>query len=199
MKISSGPCASTGTGPCSPPRANSAFEAATPRQPRSRRRVSWRTPSRTPQAAVWRCARDKTIVVSFRGTEMPRPAISSPTPPRPRPSRPARRGGRRERGCRGGCRGARVHGGFLSAYDSVRGRVFAAVDDVIAADPRRLARLGLGLGSFDECERGACARRRATRTAGTSSSRPQSGRRARHALRRGARRVRRRGARARAP
>jgi hypothetical protein len=27
----------------------------------------------------------------------------------------------------------RVHGGFLSAYDSVRGRVFAAVDDIMAA------------------------------------------------------------------
>ena len=38
---------------------------------------------------------------------------------------------------------AMVHGGFLSAYDSVRARVFAAVDDIIAHTP-------CGSGSLDE-------------------------------------------------
>ena len=109
---------------------------------------------------MWRCARDKTIVVSFRGTEMHRPAdLITDANRRRRPSRPGAspEGSPRRvprRGCRGGgAEDARVHGGFLSAYDSVRGRVFAAVDDVIAAGSPSDAS-GSGSGSFDECERG---------------------------------------------
>ena len=111
------------------------------------------------QAAVWRCARDKTIVVSFRGTEMHRPRdLITDANFAPASFSPERVPGgvaedSAEEGAEEGAEDARVHGGFLSAYDSVRGRVFAAVDDVIAAGSPSDAS-GSGSGSFDECERG---------------------------------------------
>jgi hypothetical protein len=81
------------------------------------------------QAAVWRCATDRTVVVAFRGTEMDKPqdmitdANLTPT------------AFDAERSSSSGSEDARVHGGFLAAYDSVRSRVFAAVDDIIAHTP----------------------------------------------------------------
>ena len=112
------------------------------------------------QAAVWRCARDKTIVVSFRGTEMHRPRdLVTDANFAPASFSPERASGgiAESEGDEEGAEDARVHGGFLSAYDSVRGRVFAAVDDVIAAGSpgdSRGSGSGSGSGSFDECERG---------------------------------------------
>lgn len=80
------------------------------------------------QAAVWRCVQDRVCVVSFRGTEMSKPmdvltdvnlAPAAFTPERVE--------------VEDGTESPRVHGGFLAAYDSVKRRILAAVDDVVQA------------------------------------------------------------------
>jgi hypothetical protein len=80
------------------------------------------------QAAVWRCVQDRVCVVSFRGTEMSKPmdvltdvnlAPAAFTPERVE--------------VEDGEESPRVHGGFLAAYDSVKRRILAAVDDVVQA------------------------------------------------------------------
>ena len=85
------------------------------------------------QCAVWRSrkSRDRTIVVAFRGTEMDRPldfltdANFKPAVFRYLDDDEADADVERAPKL--------VHGGFLRAYESVRARVFAAVDDVIDA------------------------------------------------------------------
>ena len=113
------------------------------------------------QAAVWRCAPDKTIVVSFRGTEMTKVkdviTDANLTPSSFSPERVGgggvfenefdREGLSSAAGVEDG-EEAMVHGGFLAAYDSVRGRVFAAVDDIIAHTP-------IGGGSLDSLDEDA--------------------------------------------
>ena len=117
----------------------------------SRRRVSWRTQSRT-HAGGGVAMRDAIRPSSSRSaarrwTARWTSSRTSTSSPRPFEALAERRGSRAEGGgggeegwrgdeFRGGCRGraARVHGGFLRAYESVRARVFAAVDDVIAAE-----------------------------------------------------------------
>ena len=107
------------------------------------------------QCAVWRSRRDRTVVVAFRGTEMDRPLdFFTDVNFKPAPFEAlAARGGsagvpRAEAAANASAgeetrwaeaaaaevRAPRVHGGFLRAYESVRARVFAAVDDVIAAE-----------------------------------------------------------------
>jgi len=84
------------------------------------------------QCCIWRCVARRTLVIAFRGTETSklrdiitdaRLAPRSFTPERVASSR----GGRDE---------VAVHDGFLEAFDSVRPRVFSAVDDAIGAGPR---------------------------------------------------------------
>ena len=104
--------------------------------PRAYEKVMFVENARTDtQAAVWRnvSSKSKTVVVSFRGTEM-RSAKDVLTDANLTPSsfNPERLTG----GESGGDIDAEepmVHGGFLAAYDSVRARVFAAVDDVMRA------------------------------------------------------------------
>lgn len=99
------------------------------------------------QCSVWRSPGDKTIVVAFRGTEMDSPldfftdvnfqlvkvdsaagdggdttASSDDTSSRDDTSGDTS----------GADKDVRVHGGFKAAYDSVRARVFAAVDDCVS-------------------------------------------------------------------
>ena len=96
------------------------------------------------QCAVWRSRRDRTIVVAFRGTEMDKPLdfftdVNFKLAPF---EFLAERGASETRGGGGAdaaaaARGAGcAHGGFLRAYESVRARVFAAVDDVIEVERR---------------------------------------------------------------
>ena len=101
------------------------------------------------QCAVWRSRRDRTVVVAFRGTEMDRPLdffTDVNFKPAPFEALAERRGSGAPRAEAAANASAgkemnsaevpapRVHGGFLRAYESVRARVFAAVDDVIAAE-----------------------------------------------------------------
>lgn len=89
------------------------------------------------QCAVWRSRkrRDRTIVVAFRGTEMDRP-LDFFTDANFKPAEfhyldddePDANAEREKKKAP-----KLVHGGFLRAYESVRARVFAAVDDVIDA------------------------------------------------------------------
>jgi hypothetical protein len=87
---------------------------------------------------VWRSRkrRDRTIVVAFRGTEMDRP-LDFFTDANFKPAEfhyldddesDANAEREKEKAPK------LVHGGFLRAYESVRARVFAAVDDVIDAE-----------------------------------------------------------------
>lgn len=79
------------------------------------------------QAAVWRCVQDRVCVVSFRGTEMSKP-MDVLTDVNLAPAAFTL-----ERVEVEGTESPRVHGGFLAAYDSVKRRILAAVDDVVQA------------------------------------------------------------------
>ena len=85
------------------------------------------------QCAVWQSRRDRTIVVAFRGTEMDKPLdFFTDVNFKPAPFEFLA-----ERGAPADARGAGcAHAGFLRAYESVRARVFAAVDDVIEVERR---------------------------------------------------------------
>ena len=86
------------------------------------------------QACVWRCVARRTLVVAFRGTETTklRDIITD--------ARLAQRSFTPERVSVAGDAGEpAVHDGFLEAWDSVRGRVFAAVDDARGCGPRAKA------------------------------------------------------------
>ena len=89
------------------------------------------------QCAVWQSRRDRTIVVAFRGTEMDKPLdFFTDVNFKPAPFEFLA-----ERGAPADARGAGcAHAGFLRAYESVRARVFAAVDDVIEAEKLARAR-----------------------------------------------------------
>ena len=92
------------------------------------------------QCAVWRSRRDRTVVVAFRGTEMDRPldfftdVNFKPAPFEALAEPPRGEETHSAEAAAAEVRAPRVHGGFLRAYESVRARVFAAVDDVIAAE-----------------------------------------------------------------
>ena len=97
------------------------------------------------QAAVWRCVADRTVVISFRGTEMSKPLdVLTDVKLAPAAFSP-------ERVEVEGEDEPRVHGGFLAAYDSVKRRILRAVDDVIGA--------GSGSGSADSADEGERALR----------------------------------------
>mmetsp|Transcript_10997 Transcript_10997/g.44291 ORF Transcript_10997/g.44291 Transcript_10997/m.44291 type:complete len:687 (+) Transcript_10997:14-2074(+) len=97
------------------------------------------------QAAVWRCAADKTVVISFRGTEMSKPLdVLTDVNLAPAAFSP-------ERVEVEGEDEPMVHGGFLAAYDSVKRRILRAVDDVIGA--------GSGSGKVDSADEGERALR----------------------------------------
>ena len=82
------------------------------------------------QACVWRCVSRRTLVVAFRGTETTklRDIITD--------ARLAQRSFTPERVASGDSGEPAVHDGFLEAWDSVRGRVFAAIDDARGCGPR---------------------------------------------------------------
>ena len=98
------------------------------------------------QCAVWRSRRDRTVVVAFRGTEMDRPLdffTDVNFKPAPFEALAEMHSGEETHSAEAAAaevRAPRVHGGFLRAYESVRARVFAAVDDVIAAETHENAR-----------------------------------------------------------
>lgn len=97
------------------------------------------------QAAVWRCVADRTVVISFRGTEMSKPLdVLTDVNLAPAAFSP-------ERVEVEGEDEPRVHGGFLAAYDSVKRRILGAVDDVIGA--------GSGSGKVDSADEGERALR----------------------------------------
>jgi len=95
------------------------------------------------QCAVWRAKARRAIVVAFRGTETAklRDLITD--------ARLVQRSYSVERASGGDARGAAIHDGFLEAFDSVRARVLAAVDDARGAGPRARA---LGGGNADDGE-----------------------------------------------
>ena len=100
------------------------------------------------QAAVWCNGPERTIVVSFRGTEMNKiKDVITDTNLVPSSFNPERvfDGGSAAdpEGIGGVEEDSQVHSGFLAAYDSVRGRVFSALDDI-------MAHAGESFGSFDE-------------------------------------------------
>jgi hypothetical protein len=85
------------------------------------------------QVAVWRARTRRAIVVAFRGTETAKltDIITD--------ARLAPKAFNAERAGDGGDGGAAVHDGFLSAFDSVRPRVLAALDDARGAGARARA------------------------------------------------------------
>jgi hypothetical protein len=89
------------------------------------------------QVALWRAPSRRTLVVAFRGTETAKlqDIITD--------AKLAPRGFNAERvsssGGDGAAGGAAVHEGFLQAFDSVRPRVLAALDDARGAGPRAKA------------------------------------------------------------
>ena len=110
------------------------------------------------QCAVWRCAEDRTVVVAFRGTEMHRPLDfltdvdfrlvpfeADPETREDADQRDHRSDASKKFSSRGGGGDDRIgdenerpraHAGFLRAYESVRARAFAAVDDALRSPPR---------------------------------------------------------------
>ena len=84
------------------------------------------------QCAVWRARERRAIVVAFRGTETAklRDLITD--------ARLAQRSYTPER-AGGSSDGAAIHDGFLEAFDSVRARIMAALDDARGAGPRARA------------------------------------------------------------
>lgn len=142
------------------------------------------------QCSVWRSPGDKTIVVAFRGTEMDSPldfftdvnfqlvkvdsaagdggdttASSDDTSSRDDTSGDTS----------GADKDVRVHGGFKAAYDSVRARVFAAVDDCVSVSDS--ASGGDDTGGTDDDKKKQKKRMARVR------HRPLPWRRARHAVR----------------
>ena len=119
---------------------NASNPGSPPRSPKRFSKACFVEDARTDtQCAVWRSRRDRTVVVAFRGTEMDRPLdFFTDVNFKPAPFEAlAERGGEVTRSAEAAAaevRAPRVHGGFLRAYESVRARVFAAVDDVIAAE-----------------------------------------------------------------
>ena len=146
------------------------------------------------QCAVWRCAEDRTVVVAFRGTEMHRPLdfltdvdfrlVPFEADPETRDDADQRDhrsdASKKSRGGGGddliGDEGERprAHAGFLRAYESVRARAFAAVDDAIAP-PGRRGDAGPGR-ALARVRHGALARRRPGHVLRASPRRVRGGR-----------------------
>ena len=151
------------------------------------------------QAAVWRCARDKTIVVSFRGTEMHRPrdlitdvnfapaSFSPSASPEgsPRRNQVPRRVPRRVPRTRGYTAGSSQPTTASAGASSRRWTTSSPPDPRATRRVRARARST----SANALARGVVRPRRLARL----RHRTQPRRRARHPLLRGARRVRRRG------
>ena len=90
------------------------------------------------QVAVWRCVASRTVIVAFRGTEQAKLGdLLTDARLMPRSFDPERGGG--GGGEERGEDAPAAHDGFLEAYDSVRVRVLAAVDDARGAGPRAAA------------------------------------------------------------
>ncbi len=85
------------------------------------------------QVCVWRARRRRAIVVAFRGTETAKLTDIVTD------ARLAPKAFNAERAGDAGAGGAAVHEGFLSAFDSVRPRVLAALDDARGAGARARA------------------------------------------------------------